>query len=113
MHAQGIHQVRRDIRRARGARDRRLGHRNGCAEQAAEAGEAGCGRKGARQEGISTKKTSAKDSGEKPESGATEADTDGAAQAAACAAAGVTGDNVNYDDATGKCSLDTGADSNQ
>jgi hypothetical protein len=39
-------------------------------------------------------------------------DTDGAAQAAACAAAGVKGDNVNYDDTTGTCSVDTGADSN-
>jgi hypothetical protein len=58
------------------------------------------------------KKASAKDSGEKPESGAAESDSDGGAQAAACAAAGVTGDNVNYDDATGTCSLDTGADSN-
>jgi hypothetical protein len=35
-------------------------------------------------------------------------DTDGAAQAAACAKAGVTGDNVNYDDATGTCTADTG-----
>jgi hypothetical protein len=36
-------------------------------------------------------------------------DADGAAQAAACAKAGVTGDNVNYDDATGTCTADTGA----
>jgi len=41
-----------------------------------------------------------------------ESDTDGAAQAAACKAAGIDPEasNVEYDDATGKCSLDTGAE---
>jgi hypothetical protein len=40
------------------------------------------------------------------------ADSDGTAQAAACAAAGVNSDNVNYDEATGTCTVDAGADSN-
>jgi hypothetical protein len=48
---------------------------------------------------------STKEASEPAESGS---DTDGAAQAAACAKAGVTGDNVNYDDATGTCTADTG-----
>jgi hypothetical protein len=48
---------------------------------------------------------SAKEASEPAESGT---DADGAAQAAACAKAGVTGDNVNYDDATGTCTADTG-----
>lgn len=39
------------------------------------------------------------------------ADADGAQQAAACQKAGVTGDNVQYDDQTGSCSLDTGSNS--
>jgi hypothetical protein len=48
---------------------------------------------------------STKDDGETADAGN---DTDGAAQAAACEKAGVTGDNVNYDDATGTCTADTG-----
>lgn len=45
-----------------------------------------------------------------PSKGA-EGDADAAAQAAACEAAGVVGDNVNYDEKTGTCSLDNGTDS--
>src|SRR3979409_2054167 len=63
---------------------------------------------------ASAKKSSAKDSGETPEAaGAPECAAEDAAHAARCSAAGVTGDNVNYDDATGKCSLDTATASNQ
>ena len=42
-------------------------------------------------------------------------DGDAAAQAAACQAAGIdpNADNVNYDDATGTCSLDTGGGDSQ
>jgi hypothetical protein len=42
-----------------------------------------------------------------------EGDADAAAQAAACEAAGIVGDNVNYDDETGTCSLDNGADAEE
>ena len=44
------------------------------------------------------------------ETGAPESAADEAAQAAACNKAGIdpNGPNVQYDDATGKCSLDTG-----
>ena len=49
------------------------------------------------------------------ESTAPESDGDAAAQAAACQKAGInpSADNVQYDDQTGTCSLDTGAGSNQ
>jgi hypothetical protein len=52
--------------------------------------------------------SSAKSTKEAPEPADAGNDTDGAAQAAACAKAGVTGDNVSYDDATGTCTADTG-----
>ena len=46
---------------------------------------------------------------------ATESDTDGAAQASACQAAGIdpNASNVNYDDQSGKCSLDGSSGSGQ
>jgi len=47
------------------------------------------------------------------EPGGGESDGDGAAQAAACAKAGVSGDNVQYDDQTGTCTANAGADSQQ
>jgi len=44
-----------------------------------------------------------------------ESDGDAAAQAAACKAAGInpSADNVQYDDQSGTCALDTGANSQQ
>jgi hypothetical protein len=46
------------------------------------------------------------------QTGAAESDADTAAQTAACKAAGIdpAANNVEYDDATGKCTLDTSAD---
>ena len=44
---------------------------------------------------------------------ASEPDSDGAAQAAACQKVGIDPNgNVQYDDQTGTCSLDTGGESN-
>jgi hypothetical protein len=45
------------------------------------------------------------------EAGGKESAAEEAAQKAACSAAGITSDNVDYDEATGKCSVDTGDDS--
>jgi hypothetical protein len=50
---------------------------------------------------------------ESEKGGAPESAADTAAQKAACDAAGITGDNVQYDDVTGSCSLDTGSDSGE
>ena len=49
------------------------------------------------------------------ESESTASDGDGAAQAAACQKAGIdpNADNVQYDDQTGTCTLDTGGNSQQ
>jgi len=49
------------------------------------------------------------------ESNTAEPDSDAAAQAAACQKAGINpnADNVQYDDQTGVCSLDTGSNSQQ
>jgi hypothetical protein len=53
---------------------------------------------------------SATEPSESEKGGAPESAADTAAQDKACAAAGITGDNVQFDDATGVCSLDTGSD---
>jgi hypothetical protein len=50
---------------------------------------------------------------ESEKGGAPESAADTAAQEAACNAAGITGDNVQFDDVTGSCSLDTGSDSGE
>ena len=49
------------------------------------------------------------------ESESTASDSDGAGQAAACQKAGIdpNADNVQYDDQTGTCTLDTGGNSQQ
>jgi cytoskeletal protein RodZ len=52
----------------------------------------------------------AESAAESEKGGAPESAADTAAQDKACAAAGITGDNVQFDDATGVCSLDTGSD---
>jgi hypothetical protein len=51
------------------------------------------------------------DEGKTEKNSGAESSADTAAQAAACEKAGVSGDNVNYDDATGTCSADSGNES--